>query len=601
MAFIGQALGSGGQSDWQATDNSGNLLNPNITPGQTGQAYDQAQQGIQQQQAFMQALQAQNGIANQNAAFQGYQGLANGTGPNPAQAQLAQATQANVANQAALAAGQRGASQNVGMIARGAAQQGANAQQQAAGQAATMGAQQQIQGLQGMAGIAGQQVGNQAQATQGYNQAAQSEQANLFGAQGAYNNAQAGIYNNMNTANQGVAIQNNKAQQGIFGGLLGGSGAVLSDKNQKTDVKPADDKIKDFLDKAGAHEYSYKDSSMPGASPGKHVSPMAQELEKSEIGKQMVIDTPNGKGVDYGKSMGTLVAALASLNKRLDSMEGGKSPKKMAEGGEVPDAPDYESFPGPQKLAGGGFLYGGTMAPNPNQQQQQPGVTNIYSDNNPVQSGGSQLGQAITKPLQPYIDQFKTGISDYFNNEKSVDLDKMSDTQLSGAENPRGMESLDGSQVAPQDLGDAPLSGADASGGAAEGGTEVAAADTGAASAGEAAAGAEAAEGADTALLALASKGAAPKKKVPALVSPGEAYIPPHKVAAVTSGKQTVRQAGEIIPGKAKVKGDSTKNDTVSKTLDAGGVVVPRTKMKSNDHAAKFVQHIMFNSHRKAK
>lgn len=580
MSFIGQALGSGGQSDWQANNYAGALQNPGVTSAQTGQAYNDAQNGIQQQQAFLTALQGQNGIQNQNQAFQGFQGLASGTGPNPAQAQLAQATQANVANQAAQAAGQRGASQNVGMIARGAAQAGSQAQQQSAGQAATLGAQQQVQGLQGMASVAGQQVGNQASATQGLNQAAQSEQSNLYGAQGGYNNAMAGVYNNQNTNNQGVAIQNNKAQQGIFGGLLGGSGSVLSDVRQKTDIKPADDKIKDFLDKAGAHEYSYKDSSLPGASPGKHVGPMAQELEKSEIGKQLVINTPNGKGVDYGKSMGTLVAALASVHKRLDAME---------TGGKKPVTSDEQ----PQKLAQGGFLYGSAASPQQNQQPQQPGVTNIYSGENPVASGGSQLGQQLMKPLQPYVDAAKTGISDYFKNESSVNLDS-SDASLEAAGNPQGgLESLDGSAVAPQDMGAAPLSGAEG----AEG-TSVAAS-----GAGEAAAGAEAAEGgsAISSLAALASKGAYPKKRVQALVSPGEAYIPPSKVKAVASGQQSIRQAGEIIPGKAKVKGDSTKNDVVPKVLEAGGVVVPRTKMKSEDHAARFVQHIMLNSHRKAK
>lgn len=80
-------------------------------------------------------------------------GIANGTGPNPAQAMLNQATGQNVANQAALMAGQRGAGANVGLIARQAGQQGAGIQQNAAGQGATMQAQQQLNAINGLSGV----------------------------------------------------------------------------------------------------------------------------------------------------------------------------------------------------------------------------------------------------------------------------------------------------------------------------------------------------------------------------------------------------------------------------------------------------------------
>ncbi len=103
--------------------------------------------GMQHVLAGQQGLAAQQ----QNTANQ-YQNIANGTGPNPAQAALNQSTGQNVANQASLMAGQRGAGANVGLLARQAAQQGAATQQQAVGQAATMQANQQLAGLQGLAG-----------------------------------------------------------------------------------------------------------------------------------------------------------------------------------------------------------------------------------------------------------------------------------------------------------------------------------------------------------------------------------------------------------------------------------------------------------------
>ncbi len=70
--------------------------------------------------------------------------------------------------------------------------------------------------------------------------------------------------------------------------------------------------------------------------------------------------------------------------------------------------------------------------------------------------------------------------------------------------------------------------------------------------------------------------------KVPARVSPGEIYLPPTKARAVAAGKASP-ESGEKIRGKAKVKGDSYKNDTVKKTLKEGGIVVPRSVATSGD------------------
>lgn len=83
--------------------------------------------------------------------------------------------------------------------------------------------------------------------------------------------------------------------------------------------------------------------------------------------------------------------------------------------------------------------------------------------------------------------------------------------------------------------------------------------------------------------------------KVPAMVSPGEVYIPPSKMNAVAKGADPI-DAGQKIPGKAKVKGNSLKNDTVSKTLEEGGIVLPKSVMESkNPHwaAHKFVSEVM--------
>jgi hypothetical protein len=77
--------------------------------------------------------------------------------------------------------------------------------------------------------------------------------------------------------------------------------------------------------------------------------------------------------------------------------------------------------------------------------------------------------------------------------------------------------------------------------------------------------------------------------QVPAMVSPGEKYIPPNQAKEVASGKKSVNQVGEKIPGKAAVKGDSLKNDTVKKNLEEGGVVIPRSVMDDPKKAKQFL------------
>lgn len=216
-----------------------NIMDP-FQQGQTQQTYGQAQQGLGAQQAFLQALQGQNGIGNQQNVFNQQQGLsdqlqsiANGGGPNPAMAQLANATGQNIASQAALLGSQRGLGANPGLMARQIAQQGAGIQQNSAGQAAALQAQQQLNALgalQGqqsnMANLASQQVSQQQQGLGQYNQFAQNLYGQNLGAVQGVNNANVGMQSNMNTSNAGVRQQ----QQGQFskaiGGALGGLGSA---------------------------------------------------------------------------------------------------------------------------------------------------------------------------------------------------------------------------------------------------------------------------------------------------------------------------------------------------------------------------------------
>lgn len=229
MSLVDDALKIGDPGDLRdKLFDSGKKANLSyVTPEQIAQGYKNTQTGLEQQQELLKALQAQNGIQNQTNVFQQQQNLAGqlgqqaqGQGPNPAAQALANQTGANVSQQAALMAGQRGAGANAGMIARQAGQQGSQIQQQAVGQNAQMQAQQQLDAqkqLQAqqalMAGTSGQQVGQQQATANAYQQGALQQQGNLLGAQAA-----------ANQANLGQQANNNN----MMGSIMGAVGSVAA-------------------------------------------------------------------------------------------------------------------------------------------------------------------------------------------------------------------------------------------------------------------------------------------------------------------------------------------------------------------------------------
>ena len=237
----------GGAANQTGVFNQGNSL-----AGQLGAA-----NGIGAQTGAIGSLQDIGG--QQQATAQQLQNVANGQGPNPAQAMLNQATGQNVANQAALMAGQRGAGANVGLMARQAAQQGAAAQQQAAGQGATMqaqqslgalgqltGQQQAMAGTQGQIGALGQGLTAQQQAQLAQNAGvAQNQVGNLIagtgqnisgnlqnvgqnlGAAGQFNSNVVSGQNSVNAGNTAMNVQAMAGRQGVTNTLLSGaSGAI---------------------------------------------------------------------------------------------------------------------------------------------------------------------------------------------------------------------------------------------------------------------------------------------------------------------------------------------------------------------------------------
>ncbi len=421
MGFVGNALGTviggpiGGLSQGinkAAGIQGANTYDPtNAT--QLENAYNNSQSALSEQQNFLKALQAQGGLQNQSNVYNQLQSVSNGTGANPAQAMLANATGANVANQAALAAGQRGAAQNVGMIARQAGMRGAEAQQNAAGQSAVLQANQSLGALGQMGNIAGQQVGNQANAAAAYNQAAGNQLGTLYGAQNAYNNASVQNQAGLNQANQKTAGGMFQAAGAAFG--LAHGGEVPSQEKHPT------------------HE--------PQSFVARHLKGMAEggDVKQGGIGE-----------------------GFRALGAAMDDQE---------------FKPRMEEAPTQSTNAG-------------------------YIDSPDASEGNTGNGRAVDKAM--------------------------------GFSGPA---------------------------------------------------------------TAFASKGG----KVPVMLSPGEVYVPPNKVKEVADGKKTAKAAGRTVQGKAKVEGDSKKNDTVPAKLESGGVVVPRTQANSNDAAEKFVQAILAKNSMRSK
>jgi hypothetical protein len=58
---------------------------------------------------------------------------------------------------------------------------------------------------------------------------------------------------------------------------------------------------------------------------------------------------------------------------------------------------------------------------------------------------------------------------------------------------------------------------------------------------------------------------------------------------------------GSVVPGKAKVDGDSYSNDTVPALLSPGEIVVPRSAAKDPEKAAAFAKSVAMRSGKRKK
>lgn len=165
------------------------------------------------------------------------------------------------------------------------------------------------------------------------------------------------------TAQQQIAANTRateaQARSQMMGGLMSAGGtigaAAMSDENVKTNIKPlteegqenkkslaealkdqgkdkpAGNKLDEVMDNLSASEYEYVDGKY--GDEGKHVSVMAQDLLKSEIGSRAVSETEDGSlQVDYAKLLPAILAESVQSRKKVmkleDALEAMKKGKK---------------------------------------------------------------------------------------------------------------------------------------------------------------------------------------------------------------------------------------------------------------------------------
>ena len=354
IGAIGSALTNNfqaGIANTQAGTNAAQLNN--AYTGVQGSLTGQQNIVNQTQPGLTQGLGAQSTLSGQLA------NEAAGSGPNPAQAALNQNTGQNIAQQAALAAGQRGAGANVGLLAAQNAQQGAATQQQAVGQGATLSAEQQLAAQQQQAALASTQVGQGATAAQNLSQQQQNEQNILQGANTSYNNALVAGQSNANNVNAGVASGNQAQAGNIFGGALSGLSSAFSAFADGGQVGPGDDTPawqntpSDVSNgPSTASPASSSGSSSGGGSPlSSGISSLSSMLAKG--GKVGGPQSHVGKWLcDGGMALaakGGPVKAMAPGQKAVvkgDSLKNDKIPTMLSEGEVVMDK-DTLADPGP--------------------------------------------------------------------------------------------------------------------------------------------------------------------------------------------------------------------------------------------------------------
>lgn len=365
FSSIGNAVGSiGGVT---------NGLAKGFTPQNEFNAGDPInQQAMQQQIATSQGNLAQTNT-NQNALAQALLARSQGQGPNPAQDMLNQSTNQNVQQNAGMIASQKGI--NPALAARQASLNAASMNQQAAGQGAVMGANQQIAAQQGLSNLYGQQAN---QSLQNISTSGGLANQGALGAAGINAGTSAQNAAATQTTNSGflnsIAGAAKSAAAGMFHGgevkNYDSGGAVQPFQTGDFGKSNASAQIANgMLNAAGVHTYQTG------------VSPINLSMTPSIPKPQ---DVAGGAG-DAGGSMGADGGGLSGFS----DLASGAGPAAMAySGGKIP-----------------AHLHAVAKIYHPQAFQQQKGTTQLKAQ------GGKVPGKAKVPGDSPKNDTVKTMLS----------------------------------------------------------------------------------------------------------------------------------------------------------------------------------------------
>jgi hypothetical protein len=315
------------QAQMRGMGGAGTTLLGQLTNNQ-GAASNAYQQGL-----GVASLGQQNAL---NALTQGA-GLANTMQQNSFNQQAQQAAATNAINQfnaqnsqnvnLTNAAAQNAAANTNLTNANNAANASTTAQNAASAYNATL-PQQQFNDMLGVNTAAASAAKNTAAAQQNVGNAQTTSAGNAT-------NSLGGLFGNPNTSGSlsnaaGSAINNGLSSAGDTLSGWGSDAAsaigdMFSDKNLKEDIKPGSFDIQKFLDSVSPQSYNYKPKAQALGMPSTpQTGVMAQDLEKTPAGRNLVENTPDGKMVDYSKAGPTMLAAIADLHKRTKALEGKK-------------------------------------------------------------------------------------------------------------------------------------------------------------------------------------------------------------------------------------------------------------------------------------
>ena len=121
-------------------------------------------------------------------------------------------------------------------------------------------------------------------------------------------------------------IERQKQKSAFAGNLMGAAGTVgagmLSKSDEKSkNIEPNAPDMDAFMESIKPLAFKYKDGDAPGENEEENVGVIAQDVEKSKVGKTMVKNTSSGKMLDMQKGFGVILAALASLHDKYEGLE----------------------------------------------------------------------------------------------------------------------------------------------------------------------------------------------------------------------------------------------------------------------------------------